>query len=181
MRSLRSSRAATPAFTTAALLPDPVPERRSVSAPDAPLSLRLKVRLERTRLDRRIARGEPCREDPGLSLRAAQLASPESQRATAQSLRGVLDYVDRHGSKELLTSVLILPRAVRGARAPISELAEQLERGGEVNPRGVALAGAFLCDGASPLFNPHSTRTVAEVVADVRAALAAPAELDRGR
>jgi hypothetical protein len=145
-------------------------DRRS-AAGSAPYRLRLKVYLTRGRLDRQIGAGHRCEASPELALRAKHLTDPRRQRKIARNLRGVLRYADRREGRRGISSVVILPEAVRGGRRAICELAEQLERAAAVNPRGVVLAQSLLTDGTSPLFNPHSERTVAEAMKEVREAL----------
>jgi hypothetical protein len=144
----------------------PPPGDRSGSA-GAPFGLRLKVRLTRGRLDRRIAAGDIGEASEELALRVRQLADPRSQQELARGLRGVLAYVDQRGTGPVISSVVIEPRAVRYGRRAIIELAERLERGGPVDPRGIVLARALLGDGLSPLFNPRSEQTVTDAVRDV--------------
>jgi hypothetical protein len=148
----------------------PLDNGRSASA-HAPLGLRLKVRITRGRLDRQIAAGRRCDASAELALRARQLTDPRSQQETARNLRRIIDYVDRRGSRPIITSVVIERRAVRYGRLAILELAEQLERAAPVNPRGIVLARAFITDGLSPVANPHSERTVTEVAAEAQEAL----------
>ncbi|HXD55264.1 MAG TPA: hypothetical protein VN618_10965 [Solirubrobacteraceae bacterium] len=133
--------------------------------------LRLKVRLTRGRLERRIAAGEPRGSSPELALREAQLTDPRSQRRIARDLRRVVAYADAHRSGRAISSVVIDARMVRRGRWAIVELAEQLERAGKVDPRGVVLARELLTDGSGPLFNRHADRTVARAARDVRDAL----------
>ena len=82
-----------------------------------------------------------------------------------------MDYADRRGSQPIISSVVVEPRAVRGGRRAILELAERLEAAMPVSARGVALARALLTDGRSPLFNPHCERTVSEAAWEVKEAL----------
>ena len=147
-------------------------DRRSAFA-SAPFGLRLKVFMIRGRLDRQITAGHRCEEVAVLELRARQLTDPRTQRALAHNLRRIIDYVDRRGSRRFISSVIIEPTAVRHGRRAILDLAEQLERAAPVSPRGVVLARALITDGLSPLFNPHSERTVTEAANEVQDALEA--------
>lgn len=140
----------------------------------APLGLRLKVYVIRRRLDRQIAVGHSCEGTPELMLRAHQLTDPRTQQKVARNLRGILHYVERPVSRRSISSVIIEPAAVWQGRRAILDLAEQLERGAPVNPRGVLLAQALLTDALNPISNPHSELTVTEAVREVHAALEAP-------
>jgi hypothetical protein len=146
----------------------------------APLVLRLRVFLVRWSLDRRIAAGCSCDSSAMLNLRARQLIRRRTRRGLARSLRDVVAYVDRDGSRRAFSTVVIRRGAVRADREAILGLAERLETAAPVSARGVALAGALLTDGAgSPLFNRYCALTVAEAVWAVAEALAdgAPASV----
>jgi hypothetical protein len=148
----------------------PLDEGRS-APPRAPYCLRLKVYLTRRRLDRQIAAGYSGDAAAELTLRAKHLTNPRTQRQIARNLRGVIHYVDGKKPHRGISSVIIMPRAVRTGRRAICELAEQLERGGPVNPRGIVLAQSLLTDGVSPLFNPYCEQTVAEATRKAQEAL----------
>jgi hypothetical protein len=148
----------------------PVDGVRSASS-GAPFALRVKVFMTRGRLDRQLAAGHAHDTVPELTLRAKHLTNPRTQRDIARNLRGIVRYVDRQESRKGISSVVISPRAVRRGRTAICELAEQLERGAPVNPRGVVLAQALLTDGNSPLFNPYAEPTVAEATREIQDAL----------
>ncbi|MGA2320984.1 MAG: hypothetical protein ABSG95_09635 [Solirubrobacteraceae bacterium] len=135
------------------------------------MALRLRVFVTRGKLDRQIAEGRPCEATAALTLRARQLTHPRTRQQIARSLREIIDYVDRHGSRRVISSVVIAPAAVRTGRRAILGLAERLEGTAPVNPRGVVLVRALLTDGLSPLFNPYSERTVTEAVFEVQEAL----------
>jgi hypothetical protein len=143
---------------------------RSVSA-GSPIALRLRVYLTRGRLDRRIAAGRPCESTAALALRARQLSHPRTLRQVADQLRGIVDYVDRHGSRRTVSAVVVERAAVRAGREAILGLAERLERAAPATPRGVALAQVLLTDGLSPLFNGHCERTVTQTIWEVQDAL----------
>jgi hypothetical protein len=117
----------------------PVDGVRSASA-GAPVALRLNVYLTRGRLDRQLAAGHAHDGADELTLRAKHLTNPRTQRDIARNLRGIVRYVDRQESRKGISCVVISPRAVRGGRTAICELAEQLERAAPVNPRGIVLA-----------------------------------------
>ena len=175
MRTLRSSQTS-PVMSTGNIAFDAVPSRRggrSTSA-DAPRGLRLKVFVTRGRLDRQIAAGHRCEGTAELALRARQLSDPRTQQELARNLRGIIDYVDRRGSRKVISSVILERAAVRRGRRAILDLAEQLERAAPVNPRGIVLARALVTDGLGPLFNPHSERTVTEVAQEAQDALEEP-------
>lgn len=140
----------------------------------ATLKLRLKVYMTRSRLDRQISVEHRCEGSPEIRLRARQLADPRTQQGIARNLRRIIRYVDRRRSRGSISSVIIEPAAVWQGRQAILDLAEQLERGDPVRPRGVVLAQVLLTDAISPLSNPHSEQTVTEAAREVREALEEP-------
>jgi hypothetical protein len=146
----------------------------------APLVLGLRVFLARWSLDREIAAGCSCESSAMLNLRARQLIRRRARRGLARSLRDVVAYVDRDGSRRAFSTVAIRRGAVRADREAILGLAERLEAAAPVSARGMALASALLTDGVgSPLFNRYCALTVAEAVWAVAEALAdgAPASV----
>jgi hypothetical protein len=131
------------------------------------------VRATRGRLDRQIASGRPCESSAALALRATQLTDTHARRHLARDLRGIVDYVDLHGSGPVLSAVVIDRAAVRESRHAILGLAERFEGEVPVSPRGVALARALMTDGLSPLFNRACERTATQAIWEVEDALEA--------
>ena len=172
MRAIRTSRAFPSISTSSGAFETVVPvDGVHAASEGAPFARRLKVYLARGRLDRQIAAGHAHDADAELALRAKHLINPRTQRDIARNLRGVVRYVDRNASRRGISCVVISPRAVRGGRTAICELAEQLERAAPVNPRGIVLAQALLTDADSPLFNPDPEQTVAEAAREIQDAL----------
>lgn len=137
----------------------------------APLWLRVRVLMTRGRLDRQISTGGPCEANEALALRTGQLTDPANQRRIAANLRRVVDYAERHRARTATSAVLIEPRSVRDGRDAILGLAEWLERGEPVSPRGVLLAQGLLTGGFSPLFDAGCERSVVQVVFEIQDAL----------
>jgi len=174
MRTLRSSQTS-PVMSTRNIAFDAAPSHRGdrSTSTGAPRGLRLKVFVTRGRLDRQIAAGHRCEGSAELALRARQLSDSRTQQELAHNLRGIIDYVDRRGSRKVISSVIVERAAVRRGRSAILDLAEQLERVAPVNPRGIVLARVLITDGLSPLFNPHCERSVTEAAQEVQEALQA--------
>jgi hypothetical protein len=128
--------------------------------------LRLRVWLRRWRLDRELADGLPWETGAARALRAAQLAGMPTRRRVARSLLRLVAEVQGTPVATVSASSAVPPcrAAVRPWCEALTGLAERLEHGGAVSPRGVARALVLLCDGASPLFNPASERSVAEAI-----------------
>jgi hypothetical protein len=173
MRAPGSIHQSTPAIPSARPSFDAARQLRHGRSPEGQASLGLRARAFFTRvaLDRQIFRGAPCEANDALTLRTRQLTDPRTQQAIARNLRGVIDYVDRHESRAVISTVVIEPRAVNDGREALTELAEQLERAGAVSPRGIILARRLLSDGLSPLFNLACKRTVSQAVAEIQHAL----------
>ncbi len=128
------------------------------------LRLRLRVRVRRWRLDRELAAGPAGEISPELALRGRQLADPRSARTIARSLRRVVAAADRPPSPHPGGGVPVARPAVRASREALLGLAERLEQPVAVSPCGVARALMLLTDGAGPLFNPASERSLAEAI-----------------
>jgi hypothetical protein len=172
MRALRRSQQASPISAgTPAFEAVPAPHGGQTTPGGTPLTLRLKVFVTRRGLDRQIAAGRACESSPALSLRARQLTGWRSRQELARNLRRVVDYVERRRSPGVISTVMIEPAAVRAGRQAILGLARRLEGPAPVSASGVVLSAALLTDGRSPLFNPHSKRTVAQAVSEVHDAL----------
>jgi hypothetical protein len=124
---------------------------------------RLQVRLHRSNLDHRLADGHAPEDSAALGLRAAQLATETHRRSLASSLRLVVDKATRPPGG--LGSMVPIDREAVGAwREAISGLADRLERPGPVDPRGVARVAVLLSDGAGPLYNSASERSLGEAI-----------------
>ncbi len=164
--------------TSHAAEPRALRRKGSASRPEADaartsLSLRARVLITRGRLDRQISTGGPCEANGALALRTSQLTDPANQRRIAANLRRVVAYAERHSARTSTSTVLIEPRSVREGRDAILGLAEWIERGEPVSPRGILLAQRLLTDGFSPLFDPGCERSVVQAVFEVQDALEA--------
>jgi hypothetical protein len=117
------------------------------------MALRLQVRLSRSSLDRRLAKGEDPAESPRLARRAEQLVSTKSRHELANLLEQIVDQAE--DPPRVLSAAAPLGReAIFGARAQLLGLARDLRSVGPVGAAGVALARELLVDGASPLYAP---------------------------
>jgi hypothetical protein len=135
-------------------------------------ALRIRLWLNRGRLDQQIVSGCPCWASAALAWRARQLSDPRARRGHARNLREIVAYADRAGRRPPFSAVVTVCAAVRADREAILGLAERLEASAPVNPRGIVLVARLLTDGIdSPLFNARCTRTVTEAVWDISDAL----------
>ena len=128
------------------------------------LSKRLRVRLHRDRLDHQLANGLDPSELADRALRASQLAALPARRRVARSLRGVVSAADRPTGSLLGAAIPVSRRPVIAWRQGLLGLAERLERREPVNPCGVARALILLTDGAGPLYDSRSNRSMGDAV-----------------
>jgi hypothetical protein len=113
---------------------------------------RLLCRLDRHRLDERLAGGASPDASVALSLRARSLIGMRLRRDLARTLQRVL--CDAQCADHRYHSVVPVCRAgVVRCRIMIEELAAQLTQPGPVDARGVAMLRLLLTNGASPLYS----------------------------
>ena len=127
-----------------------------------PLHLRVRVFAHRGRLDRELAaggRGAPPRE---LALRARQLSTAAHRRRLARSLRSALEPVE---ARRVLPHSAVI-RADQLALAELGQgllgVADRLDRPEPMPATAVARVAVLLCDGAGPLYNSASARSLTE-------------------
>jgi hypothetical protein len=148
--------------------------RRQSPSMRAGVALRLRVYITRTSLDRQLVAGCPCESTAALALRARRLIDRRTRKRLARNLRGAVAYADRCERHAPFSAVVTDCAAVRAGREAILGLAERLEEGAPVHPRGVVLAQRLLTDGLdSPLCNRCCQRTVDQAVWEVADALGA--------
>jgi hypothetical protein len=129
----------------------------------AALALRLQVRLGRSSLDRRLAKGEDPAESPRLAQRAEQLMSTKTRHELANRLERIID--EAENSPRVLSAAVPLGRdGILGARAQLLGLARDLRAVGPVGATGVALARELLLDGASPLYAPDGEEALLKAI-----------------
>ena len=123
----------------------------------------MRVRLHRWRLDRELADGLAPDGAADRALRADQLGEPTVRVALARSMRRAVETTRRRPVTPLTSGIRVCAAAA-GYREGLLGLAERLERPGPINPCGVARARVLLSDGASPLYNPASERSIGEAL-----------------
>ena len=115
-----------------------------------PLSLRMKVSLQRHALTQDLAAGAPPAASAELTLRAAQLISVRRRHQLARSLRRVLKEAR---SVQLIRSTIIHRHGVVQAEEAINALIARLDDNQPVAVQGMAMLEQLLSDGASsPLY-----------------------------
>ena len=102
--------------------------------------------------------------------RSAILLEPGYKSEVAGALREALDAAEHARRIFLKAQVRLRDVEIIRAGTLIRDLADQLEAGTAVNPRGVILADRLIRDGNSPLFWPCN-ESVQAAVEEARAAL----------
>jgi hypothetical protein len=128
------------------------------------LSRRLRVKLQRHRLDHQLADGLDPLDLTERALRASQLAAMPTRRRIARSLRGVVKAAGQPTGSLLDAAIPVSRGAVLAWRQGLLGLADRLERPEPVNPCGVARALVLLTDGVGPLYDPGAARSMGDAV-----------------
>jgi len=137
-----------------------------------PLSVRVRVRLQRLSLDRQLARGaDPC-PSPALARRAHELCQLKLRRELATDIERAIEAANVP-ARQLTAAVPVDRRAISECRHLLLGLAEDLRCAGCVYARGVALVRVLLRDGGSPLYALSEPRELEEAIRRARAALMA--------
>ena len=113
-------------------------------------SLKLRTWWLREELDDRLAHGADPSTDPAMSLRAAQLRSPETRAELANDLHDALDEARRRWTPS--ARVPLRRAEVRACADDIAELCARLRDERPVDVEGVAMTARLLYDGTSPLY-----------------------------
>ena len=122
--------------------------------------LGLRVRFQRSTLDRRLAAGSDADGTPELELRARQLADVREARDIAARLDAILFELD-HPPVGLTARVPLQRDQVAAARPFLANLVQELREVERPRPEGVAQARLLLTDGDSPLYAPAHPGTLA--------------------
>jgi hypothetical protein len=134
-----------------------------------PLSLRLKVSLQRDALTRDLALGASPTASAELTLRAAQLIGLRHRRQLARSLRRL---PKEARAPHLIRSTIIHRYGVVQAEAAINALIARLDDNQPVAVQGMAMLEQLLTDGASsPLYNAGELSTLRRQVEVVTEAM----------
>jgi len=121
--------------------------------------LELRVRLQRSTLDHRLAAGSGADGTPELALRARQLADVREARDIAARLDAILFELD-HPPAGLTARVPLQREQIAAARPFLANLAQELRDVERPRPEGVAQARLLLTDGDSPLYAPAHPGTL---------------------
>jgi hypothetical protein len=114
---------------------------------------RVRVRVAASRLNDRLAAGEPPWSDANLSRRAAQLTGERTRRRIAGGLERLITRSPERGI--FSAAIAADPRAVHVARPALEQLAAALRGRESVHPRGVILAQRLLTEPDSALYRPN--------------------------
>jgi hypothetical protein len=118
-----------------------------------PPFLGLRVRLQRSALDRALADGGRPEASPLLALRARQLERPTEARLVARRIDSVLHDLD-HPHPGVSARIPVQRAQVIGARPFVANLAERLSEVEHPRAAGVARARLLVTDGGSPFYAP---------------------------
>ena len=130
------------------------------SAPAVPLSIRIRVRLHRRRLDAELASGADPNTDPLRHKRAQELVGEECRRKIAASLERLLAEAGS-APRSFTSKVPIARAAIRDTHWGLDTIVERLKAPAYISPRGVAMISMLLCDGAGPLYgNPTKSQVL---------------------
>jgi hypothetical protein len=131
---------------------------------------RLLARVRARSLDDRLLAGERPEESRQLMARSARLLEPGYRSEVAAALRKMLDDAEHARRIFMKAQVRLREPQIIAERSLIRDLADQLEAGGAVDPRGVILADRLIRDGDSPMFWPCN-ESIESAVKSARAAL----------
>jgi hypothetical protein len=136
------------------------------------LLLRLRVRLQASKLDRALAGGADPRETPELTLRASQLIDSRRREQIATSIDQLLYLAGQDKRAFLGWSRMPFDRSgVRASWGLLRQLAERLRRSGTPSPRGVAMAQRLMSDFRGPIFTSGRANRLPEALAATISAL----------
>jgi hypothetical protein len=120
-------------------------------APRTPLTIRVRTRLHRGRLDHRLASGADPNLDPLCRERAHQLVGEDWRRSSATNLERLLAEADSP-PRQFNPRVPIARAAIRDSRWALDTIVERLRAPAYISPQGAAMVAVLLADGAGPLY-----------------------------
>lgn len=147
-----------------------------------PLRLRLRVMLQRDRLDCALALGCTPHMRPELELRARQITSRRSRAQLARSFRRTVAEVQRPRTPRYGAAVPLRTAAVRPWSEALLGLADRLDAPDTLSPAAIARVRELLTDGTGPLYCDHPRRSLDQMIwriADVLQAYPAPDDAAR--
>lgn len=118
-------------------------------------------------LDHALASGRRPESSPALAVRAQWLTG----RPVRDDLAACLEDLVEESVGERLHRDRIVPvqwGAISAHREALGALVDELRAPGPVSARGMALAHLLLTDGAGPLYDRRSVRSLGSVIADAR-------------
>jgi hypothetical protein len=139
----------------------------------APLVVRARARVHRSRLVRELAAGADPDGTPERALCAAHLTTMRTRRGLAASVVNIIDAVSEP-ARGLSSAAPLARREILAARPALVGLNRRLCAPLTVNPRGVAILYELLRDAASPLYFPSDPDALDAAVGEATLALGAP-------
>jgi hypothetical protein len=129
----------------------------------------VRVRLAASRLNARLAAGEPPWIDADLARRARQLSSMRARRGVAAGLERLWTRAAQPGIRS--AAIRFDPVAAHIARPALEQLAAALRARESVDPRGVILARQLLTEPDSALYRPSYAEELYEAAREALLAL----------
>jgi hypothetical protein len=158
----------------------PIPQFHSQPSPTAgpTLSLRMRTRWRRDRLDDELASGIDPASSPELSLRAAQLLSEAGRARLANAIVEVLGKAHEPNLGRFTSAGRRQQAEVRKYADNLRALVARLRDDRSIDLQGVALTARLVNDGASPLYRQGSD-SLGSAVLTARLALDRSAAADQ--
>src|SRR5690242_10889660 len=145
---------------------------RDLSKEQPGLLLRIRVRLQASKLDRALAGRADPRETPELALRASQLVDLREGERISTSIDQLLNLAGQDKQSFLGWSRVPFNRAgVRANWGLLRQLAELLRRPRTPSPRGVAMARLLMSDFRGPIYTSGPDQRLPEALAATISAL----------
>ena len=145
---------------------------------NAPLELRMRVRVHRSRLDHELADGAQTVSSRELELRAQQLLSGLTRHHIAESLREAVRDANSRPRHVISPAVPLARNSVRRCSRQLLGVADMLERQGAVEARGVARASELISNGSGPLYNNRPAQTLGSALEGIAQGLAPEEPID---
>jgi hypothetical protein len=112
---------------------------------------RIAALLSQTRLDARLAAGEPPEASVELAIRADQLVRPRACLRLARTLAWISS---QPSAPMTIRATPICGRAVRDVARELTTLGRRLSAKGPISARGIAQLRILIADGSGPLYSP---------------------------
>jgi hypothetical protein len=148
----------------------PVPQFHSHPSPAPALSVRLRTRWSRNRLDRELASGADPASSPELTLRAAQLQSPAVRSRLANAIVEMLGRAHEPNLGRFTVAGQNQNAEIREYAGNLRALVARLRDDSPIDIQGAAMTARLVSDRSSPLYRAGD-QGLASAVLSTRLAL----------